>query len=244
MHRGWDGPTLDALPDIAWVAGPDGTVEFVNRAARNYLGLPLDDLVGWDWAWVVHPADLPGTLAAWAEAVRTAALYAFEQRLRRHDGVYRWFVVRAAPARDSEGRVLGWVGTCTDVEELKQWENQARATRVLFRALVEREEEARALVAADRTVRYASPAVAQILGVGPADLIGTDLWSWAHPDDRAALSEWLDGLLGSPGQWAGAVARFVHQEGSYLRLRVRGTSLMPDPDVRGVAVVLGGPAEG
>jgi PAS domain S-box-containing protein len=235
---GWDRQTLDAIPDIAWVAYPDGTVAFVNQAARSYAGLPLDDLVGWDWSWVVHPADLPETLVAWAEAVRTGAPYALECRLRRHDGAYRWFAARAAPVRGPDGQPRWWVGTCTDVDRFKLLEDHSRTTRTLFRALVERGDQARALLAADRTVRYASPAVGCVLGFRPEDLIGTDLWSWAHPDDRAALSRWLDRRLAAPGEWGRVTARFLHRDGRYHRLRVRGTSLMPDPDVRGVVVAL------
>jgi PAS domain S-box-containing protein len=232
----WYAPTLDALPHMAWVAAADGAVEYANRRCRDYAGLPLDDLLGWDWGWVVHPSDLPRTLDAWAEAIRTGGGYSVEYRLRRSDGLFRWHLGRAVPVRGPDGQVLRWFGTCTDIEAQKLAEDGLRAAGSLLRALVERSEEGYALLAADRTVRYISPAVSRILGSPPEEFVGQDAWEWVHPDDRAGLSGWLEDLLGRPGERAGAVARVRHRDGSYRRLAGRGTNLLPDPDVRAVAV--------
>src|SRR5512140_3317794 len=90
---------LDALPQLVWVAGPDGTLEYLNRRCADYSGLPIDDLLGWDWGWIVHPADLARTLDVWATSVRDGTPHEVEFRLRRRDGQYRWFLVRGEPVR-------------------------------------------------------------------------------------------------------------------------------------------------
>src|SRR5436190_23729290 len=76
---------LDALPQLVWVAGPDGTLEYLNRRCADYSGLAIDDLLGWDWGWIVHPSDLPETLRVWMMAIRSGTPHEIEQRLRRYD---------------------------------------------------------------------------------------------------------------------------------------------------------------
>jgi PAS domain S-box-containing protein len=230
------GPVLDTLPVPAWATAADGTAEYMNRAARAYAGLPLDDLLGWDWGWVVHPTDLPGTLEAWTHAVRTGEPHRVEHRLRRHDGQYLWFLTQGAPARTRDGRVLRWFGTCTEVDLLKREGDQFREARKLFRSLVERSGDGAALVAADGAVLYVNPAVTRVLRHRPEDLVGADVRGWVHPDDLPVLRGWFERLMATPGERLGAHARFRHADGSYRRLEVLATNLIPDPDARAVAV--------
>jgi len=228
---------LDSLPQLVWVAGPDGTLEYLNRRCAEYSGLPIDDLLGWDWSWVVHPADLPETLRVWTEAIRTGIPHQVEQRLRRHDGEYRWFLVRGEPIRDSDGKVIRWYGTCTDIDEAKRLAGQQRTVRMLFRALIERNDDGLALVAPDGTVRYANAAAGTLLGFPSEDLAGTDLWCSVHPDDRKQLCGWLDRVMETPGQRLSTTVRFQRRDGE-SRLEILATNLLPDPDVRAVSIQL------
>jgi PAS domain S-box-containing protein len=229
---------LDVLPQLVWLAGGDGTVEYLNRRCAEYTGLPLDDLLGWDWGWVVHPSDLPETLRVWNEAIRSGVPHEIEFRLRRHDGTYRWFLVRGEPVRDPEGRVVRWVGTCTDIDEARRQTDQFRATQMLFRALVERGEDGHALAAADGTVRYANPAAARLLGFASDELAGTDLWGSVHPSDRAEVCKWLEQVLASPGRRLATTVRFLQRNAQPRWMEVLATNLLPDPEVRAVAVEL------
>lgn len=229
---------IDALPHIVWVAGPDGAVEYVNRRAAEFAGLPLDDLLGWDWGWVIHPADLPETLAAWDRSVRTGVPFEVEYRIRRADGEYRWFLVKAEPVRAADGRVVRWFGTCTDVDESRRVADELRQVRALFRALVERSEDGAALVGPDGAVRYANPATERLLGFPPEELAGTDLWGSVHPHDRAEVGRWLERVVASPGLRLAVTVRFARPGGRPRWVEVLGTNLMPDPDVRAIAVQL------
>jgi PAS domain S-box-containing protein len=229
---------LDTLPQLVWMAGADGTVEYLNRRCAEYTGLPIDDLLGWDWSWIVHPSDLPETLRVWNESIRAGTPHTIEFRLRRNDGEYRWFLVRAEPVRDADGRVLRWVGTCTDIDETRRLADQLRLTRMMFRALVERGEDGFALVGADGTVRYANPAAGRLLDFSSDDLAGTDLWGSVYPADRQEVCGWLERVLANPGQRLAVTVRFTQRGGAPRWMEVMGTNLLPDPDVRAVTVQL------
>lgn len=229
---------LDALPLLAWVAGPDGTLEYLNRRCAEYTGLPIDDLLGWDWGWVVHPADLPETMAVWSKSIREGVPHSVEMRLRRCDGAYRWFLSRAEPDRAAGGEVRRWFGTCTDVDDLKHRADAGHGPRAMFRALVERSLDGMLLVGPDGAVRVGNAAAARLLDLAPGDLTGADLWDAVHPPDRDELRRWLERVLTSPGQRLGVSVRFAQQAGPPRWVEVMATNLLPDPDVRAVAVQL------
>lgn len=227
---------LDSIPALVWVAGPDGAVEYLNRRCLEYVGLPMNDLVGWDWQRVIHPDDLPKTLSAWSASLRTGDEFETRYRLLRADGAYRWFVARATPMRGADGRPVKWFGTCTDVDDWVRADAARRATEGLFRAVVERSHEGLVLAAADGRVKYASPAVARILGYPPDEFAGQDFLALAHPDSRPGLGSWFAFLTARPDERVEVAYRFRHRDGSYRRLEVRAVNLLPDPDVRGLAV--------
>lgn len=225
---------LESIPQLVWVAGTDGALQYLNRQGREYAGLPIDDLLGWDWGWVVHPADLPQTLAAWNESLRIGSPHDNEFRLRRHDGEYRWFSTRAIPLRDLDGKIIRWYGVCHDIEELKQANIKLRGTQRLFKALIERNPRGFALIGPDRTVKYVSPASARITGFRPEDVIGDDSKDHVHPDDAPDLLRWLEFLANHPGEEIEIFFRFRRPDGSFVKLGIHAVNLLPDPDVRAV----------
>ena len=119
---------LDALPAIAWCKLPDGSNEFVNRRWHDYTGIPEDEARGQGWQAAVHPDDLSKLTEKWAEIVASGLGGEFEGRLRRRDGVFRWFLARFEPVRDDAGGIVRWYGTSTDIDALKQAEAKLRET--------------------------------------------------------------------------------------------------------------------
>jgi len=123
----------DAMPQMVWTARGDGTFDFYNRQLRDYSGLAsglaLGERVGgWGWEPVVHPDDLAAVLAAWDAGRRTGEPITIEARLRRADGVYRWHLCRAVALRDTEGAIVRWIGTSTDVEDSRHAEEERRGS--------------------------------------------------------------------------------------------------------------------
>ena len=109
----------EMIPQLVWICLPDGHCDFLSKQWVNYTGIAEQAQLGFAWLEVIHPEDRGHTLQAWQEAVAEPAPYDLEQRLRRHDGVYRWFKSRAAPVRDRNGQVTKWFGNCTDIDDDK-----------------------------------------------------------------------------------------------------------------------------
>ncbi|HYE21482.1 MAG TPA: GAF domain-containing protein [Tepidisphaeraceae bacterium] len=116
----------DAVPQIVWTAGPDGTVDYYNERWYAYTGRAAGERGEPSWAPVVHDDDVDRTRAAWADAVRAGQPYEIEARLRRADGAYRWFLGRAVPLKNEAGEVTRWFGTNTDVHDFKEAQRRAR----------------------------------------------------------------------------------------------------------------------
>ena len=112
----------DSIPALIAFMSPAGEVESVNRHVLEYFGATLEELKGWAVGNAVHRDDLPAVIAAWRRAVDTGEPFEIEQRLRRADGIYRWFHVRALPLRDAQDRVARWYVLETDIDDRKQAE--------------------------------------------------------------------------------------------------------------------------
>ncbi len=110
----------ETMPQLVWMAGPDGRLRWTNRQWVEYTGASIEVSRTGGWS-MFHPEDSPGMFASWHASLATAAPYELEVRIRRHaDGVFRWFLVRAVPQIGPSGAVDGWIGTCTDIDDLKQ----------------------------------------------------------------------------------------------------------------------------
>src|ERR1700757_4266251 len=90
---------IDAIPAMAWSTLPDGYVEFLNQRWLDYTGLSRDEAVGWGWTAALHPDDR-GLLNRWHALLAFGRAGQIEARLRRYDGEYRWFLIRAEPGRN------------------------------------------------------------------------------------------------------------------------------------------------
>jgi formate hydrogenlyase transcriptional activator len=117
---------VDTLPALVriWSSLADGRNDFSNQGWQDYTGISGGRGRGWQAA--VHPDDLPKLMETWLEMVAAGKAGEFETRLRRHDGVFRWFLCRIHPLRDESGKALTWFGTATDIDALKQIEDRRR----------------------------------------------------------------------------------------------------------------------
>src|SRR5579863_7397300 len=88
---------IDTIPALAWCNLPDGSNEFLNRRWHEYTGLSPEESHGWGWQVAFHAEDLPPLMKRWREMLSSGESGEIEARLRRYDGVYRWFLIRAEP---------------------------------------------------------------------------------------------------------------------------------------------------
>lgn len=112
----------EGISHQVWTADPDGNLDYVNSQTREYFDRAPDCIVCEGWKSVVHPDDLEECVKRWRHSIATGDFYETDFRLRRHDGTYRWFRARANAGRDSEGRIIKWYGTNTDIDEQRQSE--------------------------------------------------------------------------------------------------------------------------
>ena len=113
---------VDAIPALAWAARADGSADFFNQRWLDYTGLSAEQACDWGWTVAVHPNDLKGLVDYWRSVLASGRPGEMEARLRRVDGVYRWFLFRATPSFDNNGKVVKWFGTNTDIEDRKRAE--------------------------------------------------------------------------------------------------------------------------
>ncbi len=108
---------IDATAQIVWTNTPEGEMRGDQPGWGAYTGQAQAEYQGYGWAQAVHPDDAQATVAAWNEAVTTRRPFLFEHRVRRHDGVYRSFAIRAVAVLEEDGTIREWVGVHTDVTE-------------------------------------------------------------------------------------------------------------------------------
>jgi PAS domain S-box-containing protein len=137
---------IDRIPTMAWILGADGKLEFLNRRWLDYTGLSQREAIADELA-TLHPDDSSGISERWRAALSAGESFESEMRLRRADGVYRWFLVRTVPLLEAGGRVVRWYGTSTDIEDRKRAEQALRLSTArlqhLSRRLLEVHEEER-----------------------------------------------------------------------------------------------------
>ena len=112
---------LESLPLMIWTATPDGLIDYYSQRWYDYTGTTFQELKEWGWSNVIHPDDLERTKTLWLHSVKTGETLTVENRWKSAaDGLYRWFLARAVPIRDSQGNISRWVGSHTEIEEHKQ----------------------------------------------------------------------------------------------------------------------------
>ena len=124
-----------ASPAILWTARPDGTVDFISDQLHAYTALTAEQSEGWGWTHALHPDDRGACRERWERSLRDGSPYEIEYRVRRSDGAYRWFLVKGNPLHDQQGKIIKWIGTCTDIEDQKHHQ------QILEQQIRERTEE-------------------------------------------------------------------------------------------------------
>ncbi len=195
----------EAVPQIVWITRADGYNTYFSQQWMDYTGLTLEESLGHGWNKPFHPDDQQRAWDAWQHATATIGTYSIESRLRRADGVYRWWLIRGVPLQDADGNIVKWFGTCTDIHDMKQAELKISQSNKEQRDLAERLEKEKSRLIEAQTVAK----------VGSWELdIATNILTWSdetyrifeidrdnfdasydafleliHPDDRASVHD-------------------------------------------------------
>jgi len=115
-----------AVPSMTFECDASGTNTFSSDQWCVYTGLTPEESLGMGWAKAIHPEDLADSAARWSEAMRTGTPCELHHRVRAVDGAYRWFLLRLLPMRDTQGRIMRWAGSMTDIHSMMEVEAALR----------------------------------------------------------------------------------------------------------------------
>ena len=179
-----------AMPNQIWSATADGRLDWFNDQTFAFTGLTFEELVGEQWANVIHPDDRGRAYEAWAAALSDGSAYQVEFRVKRADGAYRWHLARAVAIRNAEGAIERWIGSNTDIED------QKTTSLALYNS---RQRVEAALRAADIGTWDLDPPTGKInwdnrcyelFGMTPGDPVDFDIFlSALNPLDREATEK-------------------------------------------------------
>jgi PAS domain S-box-containing protein len=108
----------DLIPGAVWTAQADGQIDYANQFWLQFTGLTLEQTRGWGWTAALHADDIQRVSEVWSKALQTGEMVEVEYRLKRADGVYRWFLARGRSLRDRQQRVVKWFGMLTEIEDV------------------------------------------------------------------------------------------------------------------------------
>src|SRR6266571_4499318 len=181
---------IDTIPTLAWCSLPDGTGEFWNRRWHEYTGLSPEAVRGWGWQDAIHPEDLKEIADKWLGFLASGEPGEVEGRLRRFDGVYRWFLFRAEPLRDESGNIVNWYGTDTDIDDLKQAQVKLRQDEEELRRMTDAIPQTIIVLNPDGKAIYANRVALEYTGLSLDDVRSDDFRTRVfHPDDVQRLRE-------------------------------------------------------
>ena len=181
---------IDTIPTLAWCNLADGPNEFLNKRWHEYTGLSPKESHGWGWQAGFHPEDLPSLMKKWRELLVSGESGEIEARLRRHDGVFRWFLIRVEPLRDQTGKVIRWYGTSTDIQELKQTEEKLRDDERELRRITDAIPQAIVVLCPAGEPLYANQATLDYTGLTADDVVSPGFRErMFHPEDLDQFRE-------------------------------------------------------
>lgn len=193
--------TLDAIPQMVWMTGADRSKEYYNSKWRRFTGV---DLIGSGIRKrldLVHPDDRSMAASSWERSFASASSYECSYRLLHASGEYRWILSRGEPARDEEGAVSCWYGTCTDIHETVLAKQALAREELRSRSIIDSSPDCISFLDHQGNIEFLNPAAEKALSLPSAnDLIGTSWTSAFHPNIRRAAEQALtqaqDGQIG------------------------------------------------
>ncbi|MDF7774719.1 PAS domain S-box protein [Sphingomonas sp. AOB5] len=173
----------DSAPVAVWVTRLNRQRSFVNRAYVEFLGVPYDEALVFDWRQIIHPGDAMRLLQESIAGEASLQTFALEGRYRRHDGAWRWLNSTSSPRWDAEGRHIGFIGVAHDITEAKEAELALRDREAQLSAYISQSTAGFAQVDLEGCFTLINDRFCEIAGWSRDELMGQTMLSITHPDD-------------------------------------------------------------
>jgi PAS domain S-box-containing protein len=180
---------INTIPTTAWSTRPDGYRDFLNQRWLEYTGMTAEQAQGWGWGAAIHPDDRQALLSRWRICLTTGSPLDTEIRMRRYDGAYRWFLLRANPLHDASGAVVRWYGTNIDIEDRKRLEESLRASELSWRQIVDSIPGFVVTTAPMGDIEFLNRQTLEYFGKTADELKNWALIGAVHPDDLPRVAE-------------------------------------------------------
>ena len=178
---------MDAMPQKIFTATPEGDVDYFNPQWTEYTGMTFEEMNNSGWRHFIHPDDLADKTEHWKHAFATGEPFQSEHRFRRADGAYRWHFSRATPLRDATGAILMWVGSNTDIHDIKQPELALHNSEMRYRRMFEAAKDGVLILdSTDGRIIDVNPFMGELLGYSHSEFMGKELWGIGLFSDKAA----------------------------------------------------------
>jgi len=212
---------INTIPTAAWTTRPDGYCDFLNRIWLDYAGMTAEQAQGWGWAQAIHADDRKRLVEEWRSSLDSGTPVDTEARIRRFDGSYRWFMIRANPLRNENGNILKWYGTCIDIEDHKRVEEDLRSTELSWRQIVDNIPGLVATMGATGEVEFLNRQTLEYFGKTNEELKDWSLIGAVHPDDLPCVIDARAKAI-ETGQIYEVEHRCRRADGVYRWFQVRG----------------------
>jgi len=180
---------INTIPTAAWTARLDGYCDFLNQVWLDYAGMTAEKAQGWGWAEAIHPDDRKLLVEYWQWCLAKSIPVDTEARIRRFDGSYRWFLIRANPLKDESGKIVKWYGTCIDIDHRKRGEEAIRARELSWRQIVDNIPGLVATTGPMGDIEFLNRQTLDYFGRTNEELKDWALIGAVHPDDLPRVIE-------------------------------------------------------
>ncbi|HUJ13572.1 MAG TPA: sigma 54-interacting transcriptional regulator [Thermoanaerobaculia bacterium] len=218
---------VNVTPALIFSARPDGYLDYFNERWLEWLGVPIEKIIGWAWIDLIHPVDRNEHLRRWQESIASGSPAISEARVRRANGEYRWMLHHSVPQRDESGRIVRWFGSSVDIEDLKRAEGKIRSAEKELRTIIETIPAYVWTATPDGAVDFSTESWFDRTGLGGGKAIG---WEWidnVHEDDRErVVAAWREAV--ATGRPFDHELRMRNAQGEYRWILVRAVALRDD----------------
>ena len=217
----------NGLPQLCWLADPSGAIYWYNDRWIQFTGLTVEEMFGWGWNKVHDPAHLDRVIASFRSAIDAGHDWEDTFPLRRQDGVWRWFLSRAKPSRDTNGDIVRWIGTNTDITETIEQEAETLQNERRYRSLVEAVSQIVWRVTSDGVLIGNTAPWREFTGQTDAELAGHGWLDAIHPEDRdLTMAVWSE-AVGTHSIYQ-MEHRMRRADGEWRHVAGRGAPVMDD----------------